>query len=49
MGPFARFVFECFEKVGAPTGSVMRLINQFGSVRRQMERAHPTELSAISG
>jgi hypothetical protein len=35
-GPFPRFVHRCFELVGAPSGSVTRLINQFGSARRDI-------------
>ena len=35
-GPFTRFVCECFELVGVPSGSVTRLINQFGSARREV-------------
>src|SRR5262249_5297310 len=34
-GPFSRFVHRCFELVGARTGSVTRLINEFGSKRRE--------------
>jgi DNA invertase Pin-like site-specific DNA recombinase len=32
-GPFSQFVHECFELVGAPSGSVTRLINEFGQAR----------------
>jgi hypothetical protein len=35
-GPFPRFVHRCFELIGAPTGNVTRLINQFGAARRQV-------------
>jgi hypothetical protein len=35
-GPFPRFVYRCFDLVGAPSGSVTRLINQFGSARRDI-------------
>jgi hypothetical protein len=34
-GPFPRFVHRCFELVGAPTGNVTRLLNQYGAVRRE--------------
>jgi hypothetical protein len=34
-GPFSKFVHRCFELVGAPAGGVTRLINEFGSIRRQ--------------
>jgi hypothetical protein len=34
-GPFSDFVHRCFELVGAPTGNVTRLLNQYGAVRRQ--------------
>ena len=34
-GPFPRFVHQCFELVGAPTGNVTRLLNQYGAVRRE--------------
>jgi hypothetical protein len=37
-GPFARFVHECFELIGAPSGNVTRLINQYGSARREIAR-----------
>jgi hypothetical protein len=33
-GPFPRFVHRCFELVGAPTGNVTRLLNQYGAARR---------------
>jgi hypothetical protein len=33
-GPFSRFVHRCFELVGARTGNVTRLINQYGGLRR---------------
>jgi len=33
-GPFVRFVHRCFELVGAPTGNVTRLLNQYGAARR---------------
>jgi hypothetical protein len=33
-GPFSRFVHECFELVGAPSGYVTRLINELGQARR---------------
>jgi hypothetical protein len=33
-GPFSQFVHECFELVGAPSGSVTRLINEYGKERR---------------
>jgi hypothetical protein len=33
-GPFSQFVHECFELVGAPSGSVTRLINELGQERR---------------
>ena len=32
-GPFCNFVSQCFELVGAPTGNVPRLINEFGKMR----------------
>jgi hypothetical protein len=38
-GPFSRFVHRCFELVGAPTGNVTRLLNQYGAVRRERHRA----------
>jgi hypothetical protein len=34
-GPFPRFVHRCFELVGAPTGNVTRLLNQYGAARRR--------------
>jgi hypothetical protein len=34
-GPFSDFVHRCFELVGAPTGNVTRLLNQYGAVRRE--------------
>jgi hypothetical protein len=34
-GPFSNFVHQCFELVGAPTGNVTRLLNQYGAVRRE--------------
>lgn len=33
-GPFCNFVAQCFELVGAPSGNVPRLINEFGRSRR---------------
>jgi hypothetical protein len=33
-GPFSQVVHECFELVGAPSGSVTRLINELGQKRR---------------
>ncbi len=33
-GPFSKFVSECFELAGAPSGNVPRLINEFGKARR---------------
>jgi hypothetical protein len=33
-GPFSRFVHRCFELLGAPSGNVTRLINQYGTARR---------------
>jgi hypothetical protein len=43
-GPFSRFVHRCFELVGARTGSVTRLINQFGSKRREgRHRVQPSK------
>jgi hypothetical protein len=37
-GPFPRFVHRCFELVGAPTGNVTRLLNQYGAARRRGAR-----------
>ena len=34
-GPFSDFVHQCFELVGAPTGNVTRLLNQYGAARRE--------------
>jgi hypothetical protein len=34
-GPFPKFVHECFKLVGAPTGNVTRLLNQYGESHRQ--------------
>jgi hypothetical protein len=34
-GPFPDFVHRCFELVGAPTGNVTRLLNQYGAARRR--------------
>ena len=34
-GPFSRFVHRCFELLGAPTGNVTRLLNEYGAVRRR--------------
>jgi hypothetical protein len=39
-GPFSRFVHRCFELVGAPTGNVTRLLNQYGAARRRDEKRH---------
>ena len=39
-GPFPRFVHQCFELVGAPTGNVTRLLNQYGAARRRDEKRH---------
>ncbi len=33
-GPFPKFVQRCFELLGAPTGNVTRLLNQYGAARR---------------
>jgi hypothetical protein len=33
-GPFSRFVHRCFGLIGAATGNVTRLINEFGTKRR---------------
>jgi hypothetical protein len=38
-GPFPHFVHQCFELVGAPTGNVTRLLNQYGAARRRYEEA----------
>jgi len=38
-GPFPHFVHQCFEFVGAPTGNVTRLLNQYGAARRQNKKA----------
>jgi hypothetical protein len=37
-GRSANFVQRCFELVGAPTGNVTRLINQYGAERKRAER-----------
>jgi hypothetical protein len=37
-GPFSDFVHQCFELVGAPTGNVTRLLNQYGAARRRDEK-----------
>jgi hypothetical protein len=37
-GPFSRFVHRCFDLVGAPSGSVTRLINELGPRRREARR-----------
>lgn len=34
-GPFPRLVHECFELVGAPTGNVTRLLNEYGEARKE--------------
>jgi hypothetical protein len=39
-GPFSRFVHRCFELVGAPTGNVTRLLNEYGAPRRAVGRRH---------
>jgi hypothetical protein len=39
-GPFPCFVHQCFELVGAPTGNVTRLLNQYGAARRRDEKRH---------
>ena len=39
-GPFSRFVHRFFELVGAPTGNVTRLLNQYGAARRRDEKRH---------
>jgi hypothetical protein len=39
-GPFSDFVHRCFELVGAPTGNVTRLLNQYGAARRRDEKRH---------
>jgi hypothetical protein len=41
-GPFPRFVHRCFELVGAPTGNVTRLLNQYGAPRRHGARRRRT-------
>ena len=41
-GPFPRFVHRCFELVGAPTGNVTRLLNQYGAARRRDEKRRRT-------
>ena len=41
-GPFPRFVHRCFELVGAPTGNVTRLLNQYGAPRRRGARRRRT-------
>jgi hypothetical protein len=53
-GPFSRFVHECFELVGAPRGSVTRLINELGQARRaaanhKIEREEDARLSPGTG
>jgi hypothetical protein len=40
-GPFCNFVTECFEFVGAPSGNVPRLINEFGKARRAINQEVP--------
>jgi hypothetical protein len=40
-GPFPRFVHRCFELIGAPTGNVTRLINEFGDERRKAATRPP--------
>jgi hypothetical protein len=40
-GPFCKFVFECFEFAGAPSGNVPRLINEFGKARRAIDQEGP--------
>jgi hypothetical protein len=37
-GPFTRLAVKCFERVGAPTGNVARLINEYGAARRRHDR-----------
>ena len=39
-GPFPDFVHRCFELVGAPTGNVTRLLNQYGAARRRDKKRH---------
>jgi hypothetical protein len=34
-GPFSAYVHRCFELVGAPSGYVTTLINEFGRARRE--------------
>jgi hypothetical protein len=41
-GPFSQFVHTCFQLVGAPTGNVTRLLNQYGAARRRGARRRPT-------
>src|SRR5262245_4102882 len=41
-GPFPRFVHRCFELVGAPTGNVTRLLNQYGAARQHDEKRRRT-------
>jgi hypothetical protein len=41
-GPFSDFVHRCFELVGAPTGNVTRLLNQYGAARRRGARRRRT-------
>jgi hypothetical protein len=53
-GPFSRFVHRCFDLVGAPSGSVTRLINELGPRRREARRRIAQQrslrnLSAIFG
>jgi hypothetical protein len=37
-GPFPCFVHRCFELVGAPTGNVTKLLNEYGSMWRKAHR-----------
>jgi hypothetical protein len=39
-GPFSNFVHQCFKLVGAPTGNLTRLLNQYGATRRRGEKRH---------
>src|SRR5262245_34756378 len=41
-GPFPHFVHRCFELVGAPTGNVTRLLNQYGAARPRDEKRRRT-------
>jgi integrase len=52
-GPFPNFVHQCFELIGAPTGNVTRLLNEYGELRRRakivmaLKQTGPMKIGAL--